>query len=226
MRASSASRRAVDLIAFDVDGTLLEHRDGKVIWEVLNRAFVGDDRINGERYQLFRQGRLSYGDWVTLDIEGWRRAGATRERIHEVVRAELRPVARAHETLQELERRGYILAVISGTLDAGFELFFGDIAFRAVYMNRISFDAAGYIAGCEPTHYDMEGKARALEEIAEQEGLPLERCGFVGDHVNDVDVARAAGVGVAFNPRSEELEKTADHVVRADELSAILPLFP
>jgi phosphoserine phosphatase len=224
--AHSGLGRPVELVAFDVDGTLLQHPDGKVIWQVLNRAFVGDDGVNAERYRHFVQGRLSYPEWVALDIEGWRRAGATRDRILEVVEAELRPVPGARETLLELGRRGYGLAVISGTLDVGFDRFFSDLPFLGVYMNRIHFDQQGRIEGWQATDYDMSGKAEALRELACAQGLPLERCAFVGDHANDVEVTRAAGLGIAFNPRSDALVAVADRVVHAPELSAILPLLP
>ena len=224
--AERRDERRVDLVAFDVDGTLLQHADGKVIWEILNRAFIGDDRVNGERFRLYQQGRLSYAEWVALDVEGWRRAGATRERILEVVAAELEPVKAAHETLEELQRRGYRLAVISGTLDVGFDLFFSDIKFCAIYLNRITFDTTGRIEAYKATRYDMAGKAVALGEIARRESLSLERCAFVGDHLNDVDVVRAAGLGIAFNPRSAELVEAADVVVRASDLGALLQYLP
>ena len=34
-----------DLICFDVDGTLIEHPSGKVIWEVLNEKYVGNTLV-------------------------------------------------------------------------------------------------------------------------------------------------------------------------------------
>ena len=40
----TGKRRAsgpVDLVAFDVDGTLIREPDGLTVWEVLNRKFLG-----------------------------------------------------------------------------------------------------------------------------------------------------------------------------------------
>jgi phosphoserine phosphatase len=59
--------------------------------------------------------------------------------------------------------------------------------------------------------------------VALREGIALDRCAFVGDSLNDVWVARAAGLSVAFNPKSEELASIADVVIRAPDLRAILP---
>ena len=109
-------QRAYDLICFDVDGTLVRHPTGKVIWEVLNQRFTGDHTINIERHRWFNEGRISYEQWVELDVQGWISAGATRADIVEAVR-EFEHFEGAHETLRELKRRGVRLAIISGTLD-------------------------------------------------------------------------------------------------------------
>jgi phosphoserine phosphatase len=69
----------------------------------------------------------------------------------------------------------------------------------------------------------MQGKEKLLRAIALREGIPLSRCGFVGDSSNDVWIARAAGRSVAFNPRCEELERTAGAIVRSQDLRDVLP---
>lgn len=71
--------RRFDLVAFDVDGTLVTHPEDKTVWEILNRRFIGDDTINQERFARYRAGKLAYSDWVALDIQGWRDAGACRD---------------------------------------------------------------------------------------------------------------------------------------------------
>jgi phosphoserine phosphatase len=71
-------QRAYDLICFDVDGTLVHHPTGKVIWEVLNQRFTGDHTINIERHRWYNEGRITYEHWVELDVQGWITAGATR----------------------------------------------------------------------------------------------------------------------------------------------------
>jgi phosphoserine phosphatase len=211
-----------DLVAFDVDGTLVEHPEEKTVWEVLNRRFTGGDDQNRERYERYREGRLSYSDWVALDIDSWRRAGATR---HEMIAAlgPLQLVEGARTTLTALKSHGIRLAVISGTLDILLEALFPDHPFDEVYANKIAFDDGGRISGWLATPFDMEGKAVALRAIALREGIPLSRCAFVGDHANDVAAARLAGLALAFNPKDPELEAVAGVVVRSRDLRDILP---
>jgi phosphoserine phosphatase len=129
----------------------------------------------------------------------------------------------ARETLEALKSRGTRLAVISGTLDLLLDALFPDHPFDEVYTNRIRFDGAGLIASWTATPFDMDGKGIALRAIAMREEIPLARCAFVGDHANDLAVARLAGCAIAFNPKSAELEAAAHAVVRSRDLRDILP---
>jgi phosphoserine phosphatase len=214
--------RRFDLVAFDVDGTLVHHPEDKTVWEVLNRRFTGSDDQNVERWDLYKRGKLSYAEWVALDIASWRDAGATREAITGSF-GELTLVQGAADTLHELKSRGVRLAVISGTLDLMLDTLFPDHPFDEVYTNRIVFDTEGRISHWHATPFDMSGTGVALRSIALREDIPLSRCAFVGDHANDLAAARLAGCSIAFNPKSAELEAAASAVVRSNDLRDILP---
>jgi HAD superfamily phosphoserine phosphatase-like hydrolase len=215
--------RPFDIVAFDVDGTLVHGPNGFTVWEVLNQHFTGVPEVNRERYALYLAGKLSYAEWVALDISGWQQAGATREQIVAAF-APLSLVPGAHETLRALKARGVRLVVISGTLDLMLRTVLPDPdLFDEVYANHIGFGADGRISHWTATPFDMAGKAQALRAVAVREGVPLSRCAFVGDSGNDVWVARAAGYTVAFNPKSEELVQVADSVVEGNDLCAVLP---
>jgi len=210
------------LVAFDVDGTLVRHPEGLTVWEVLNRRFVGSSGINRRRYERFRQGRLSYAEWVGLDVEGWRAAGARRDDLVAAFDS-LELVPGTREALVALKSRGLRLVVISGTLDLMLHTLLPDPPFDEIHANHIGFDEQGRISHWRATPFDMEGKEQLLRAIALREGIPLGRCAFVGDSENDVWIARSAGLAVAFNPRSEELARVARVVVRSDDLRDLLP---
>jgi phosphoserine phosphatase len=214
--------RRYDLVCFDVDGTLVTHPREKVVWQVLNERFSGSDEANADRFERYRRGEITYPAWVALDVGDWVRAGATRTAILEGF-SDLRLVGGARRTLAALKGAGCRLAVISGTLDLCLDALFPDHPFDEVYTNRIWFAEDDSIAGWEATPFDMEGKAKALREIAAREGIPLDRCAFVGDHTNDVAAALEAGLSIAFNPKSREIEDAVDLVFRGDDLSVLLP---
>ena len=215
----------IRLIAFDVDGTLVEHPERLVIWQLLNRRFLGDLAVSDQRYFDFMDGKFDYDAWVAMDVSDWITAGAHRSEMAEEVR-QLRLIPGAHEVLAELKTRGYKLAVISGTLDLVIEEFFPEHPFEAIYTNKVLFDREGKLKGWEATRYDMEGKARALESLAKRFHLSLEQCAFVGDHENDVAVATAAGFSVGFNPKTPKLEAVVDEIVRSESLHPVLEFFP
>ncbi len=214
--------RRFDLVAFDVDGTLVEHPEERTVWEVLNQAITGSRDQNRERLAMYRAGTLSYSQWVALDVGAWRDAGATRDDLVAAF-GPLRLVAGAREAMSALKERGVRLAVISGTLDLLLDTLFPDHPFDDVYTNRLTFGAGGRIESWWATPFDMEGKAEALRTIAARERVELSRCAFVGDHSNDLSAARIAGFTVAFNPKCEELERIAGAVVRSPDLRDVLP---
>jgi phosphoserine phosphatase len=217
----SVRRRRSDLVAFDVDGTLVQSPTGQTVWEVLNERFTGRADHNERRYTLYREGKISYAEWVALDISGWKDAGARRADLVEAL-APLRLVDGAREALEELRAAGCRLVVVSGTLDLLLESLLPEHPFDEVYANHIGFDEDGRISHWRATPFDMEGKVQALRAVALRERIPLARCAFVGDSSNDVWVARAAGTSIAFNPRSAELETVADAVVRSSDLRDVL----
>jgi len=213
---------AFDLVVFDVDGTLVEHPEDKTIWEVLNLRFTGDDGMNKERLEAYKAGRLSYADWVTLDVSGWRDAGATRDQIVASMDS-LTLIPGARETLASLKESGARLVVISGTLDLLLDTLLPDPLFDEVYCNRIHFDDDGRILAWSATPFDMNGKSVALRAVALRERIDLSRTAFVGDSSNDLWIARDAGFTVAFNPKTAEIEVVADAVVRSRDLRDVLP---
>lgn len=211
-----------DLVAFDVDGTLVRSPDGRNVWQLLNGKIIGNSRINEERYRRFLAGELSYADWVDLDIGGWREADARRPDLVAGFEA-LRLIDGARDTLNALRDAGCRLFVISGTLDLMLNTLWPDHPFEEIYTNHIGFDDEGRIAHWRATPFDMDGKAKLLRALAMRESIPLARCAYVGDSSNDVWIARTAGRTIALNPNCEELESLAGAVVRSDDLRAILP---
>jgi HAD superfamily phosphoserine phosphatase-like hydrolase len=217
--------RAVDMVVFDVDGTLIVHPSGKVVWQHLSQCFGTPPEVNRQRLEDHLAGRLPYSEWVRLDIEDWRDAGAQRDDIVTALRDfELRPGVTA--TLTELGARGYRLAAVSGTLDVLIDTMLPEHPFERIYSNRIIFAPNGAITGWRATPFDFDGKARALRELSHDLSIALERMAFVGDDINDIDAARAAGFSIAFHPRAEALAEQCDLVLRNGSLEQILAHLP
>lgn len=208
------------LVAFDVDGTLVD--DTVFVWETLHEHF-GTDRTARARVQRdYMSGVISYADWFEHDIRSLLALGADRDGMFAAI-AEMKPMEGAHETLRALQDAGVVLVVISGSIGFVLDHVFPEHPFADVLINRIDFDEEGRIAAWQPTPFDMDHKASGLRHLAEKHGVPLERCAFVGDHFNDVDVVRVAGRGIAFNCKSDALADAADICVASQDLRDVLP---
>ncbi len=211
----------IRLVAFDLDGTLIE---GTVfIWQTLHDWFGSDAERRRRAAEAFRSGRICYREWFEEDLELLRRAGADRAGMVKAI-SSLRPAPGARETIEELRRRGYRLAVLSGSLDIALEHFYPPDLFDHVFINRIFFDERGLISGGEPTPYDLGLKADGLRHLAAREGLSLEECAFLGDNVNDLEAMRAAGLSLAIDAKDPRLLEAVDLAIDRGNIKTILSL--
>ena len=208
------------LVCFDLDGTLVA--DTVFIWTTLHEHFQTDGQRREVAHRAAHDGTITYEQWIHHDLELLRQRGATRDRILALLRG-LRPVPGAIETLAALRRRGHRLAVISGSLGIVIDTVLSRSLFDHILINEIAFDADGTIIGGAPTPFDLAAKADGLELVAAKEGLTPQQCAYVGDNDNDLAVLRRAGLGIAFDPKTEAVAQAA-HVVVGPDLRAILPL--
>jgi phosphoserine phosphatase len=172
----------------------------------------------------FFSGRITYKQWFEHDISEYKKHGANRKALMESIK-DVRPIKNAKRVIEELRKRGYRIAVISGSLDFVVEKDFKG-CFDYVYVNRLSFDGKGEISSAEATPFDMEHKATGLKLICTKENITPAECIFVGDHFNDVQIAKLAGLSIAFNPKVQELEEVCDHVIKEKDLALILRFIP
>lgn len=209
------------LVCFDLDGTLVD--DTVYIWKTLHDTFGTDKDRRQRASQDFFAGCISYREWFEHDLVLLREKGANETRIRTLLHT-LRPMRGAKEMLSQLKLRGHKLAVISGSLDiVVFELFDRQ-TFDHVLINELRFDGEGLIAGGTPTPYDLDGKAEGLRELAGREGIQMSQTVFIGDNDNDVWIAKAAGLAIAFNCKSDALRSVCRHEVIEKDLRAVGPL--
>jgi phosphoserine phosphatase len=207
------------LVCFDLDGTLVDNTI--FVWETLHEYFQTDRERRRKAFEQAMNHEISYEEWFAGDLEMLGERGATRDRILDAI-APMRLIPGAVETLEALKRRGHTLAVISGSLRIVLDTLLPEQEFDYVLINEILFDDQGRIAGGVPTEFDVWRKAAGLRMIAAEENVPLESCVFVGDNFNDIEVMKIAGLGIAFNCKSEELAQVADVVVRDKDLREVL----
>ena len=209
------------LICFDVDGTLIDNITFS--WQIFHDYFQTDKHRREDARNKFFNGEITYMQWAEHDINLWKEKNAKREDFFKAIK-NLKLMKGAMETLTELKKRNFKLAIISGSLNVILEKFIPNYEdfFDDVFLSRIFFDGDGKISRVEATEFDMDAKALALKNIAEREKISLKECVFVGDYLNDLKIIKEAGLGIAFNCQYDELKKAADVVIEKKDLREIL----
>ncbi len=221
----SPSSMRTRIVVYDLDGTLI--RNTEFVWKTLHEAIGTQNEKRKRAMELFRQGKISYAEWARHDVELWVEKGVTKSDILTHL-SSLALVEDCIETIVELKKRGVLNAVISGSIDTALEALIPgyDSLFDFVFINRLVFSDKGRLEGIIPTPYDFAHKALALREIMAQTGIRRDETAFVGDHDNDVEIAKLAGTSIAFNSKSKALDSVADVKLKGESLREILPFLP
>ncbi len=128
--------------------------------------------------------------------------------------AQVRLTPGAAELVATMRAKGALTALVSG----GFTFFTGRVTAQLgfdVHRSNILIDDGAVLTGQvgEPI-LDRDSKLAALHEFAAQRGVKLHATLAVGDGANDLDMLRAAGLGVAFHAKpivAKEARAKVDH---------------
>jgi phosphoserine phosphatase len=127
----------------------------------------------------------------------------------------------ARELVATMRAKGALTALISG----GFSFFTGKVAaqlgFDVHRSNTLLDDGVALTGQVGEPIIDRDSKLAALTELAAQRGLKLSATLAVGDGANDLDMIRAAGLGVAFHAKPIVAAEARAKVEHAD-LRALL----
>ncbi len=210
------------LVAFDLDGTLIDEKE--CIWKIIHDHVGTDPKIREDLMEKFFSGKITYADWAYHDIERWKEMGVTMDTLAKKVK-EFRLMPGAMETLKTLKKKGYKLALISGSIGIVLDTFIPDAhrIFDHVVINRLTFEDDGKITGIDvPEDYkEKESKARSLERIASLEGVSPEECVFVGDSDNDFDVMKVSGLSIGFMP-TKKISSVSDVIIKKKDVREIM----
>jgi phosphoserine phosphatase len=215
VQPASLLRRAMRLIVMDVDSTLIQ---GEVI-ELLAAhgghqaevAAVTDRAMRGEID--FEE---SLRDRVAL------LAGIPASALDEVY-DELVLAPGARTLVRTLHRLGYRFALVSGGFSQITDRLAAELGIPYARSNELEI-LDGVITGTIVGDVlDRAGKAAALQQFAEEVGVPVESVVAIGDGANDLDMLEAAGLGIAYNAKAV-VQKAADTAVNVPYLDAIMYL--
>lgn len=214
-----AEDRRKRLLVADMDSTVVI---GETLDELAAFAGVGEQVAAITRRSM--AGELDFAAALRERVALLRGLGVEAvERTWEGVR--LMPGART--LVRTMRAHGAYAALVSG----GFTVFTGRVAalcgFDAHRANTLLDDGGGQPGGAqllgsvtEPI-LDRGAKLAALREMAAARGIGVESALAVGDGANDLDMVRAAGLGVAFRAKPVVAAEARARIDHAD-LRALL----
>ena len=207
--------RRKKLLVADMESTLIEN---EFLDDIAARASIGARVADITRRAM--AGELDF-------------AGALRERVAmlkdldalilEETYAGLKIMPGAKTLVATMRAHGALTAIVSG----GFRIFVERVreALGADHAeaNHLEVDGGRLRGTVSEPIFDRAGKQATLERLAAQRGLALEDTMAVGDGANDLDMIKAAGLGVAFRAKPI-LAAAAAASIRHGDLTALLYL--
>jgi len=200
----------LDAVIFDLDGTLVRYQnvDFESSWGALAAAAgVGERSQQLLRYYFPR--KQAYTEWVSEQAKLL--VGIS---VHQITQQIFPPpyADGVPQAISELQHH-YRMGILSSGVDLVADRVAQDLNLDFVWANRLAV-VGGIFTGESDVAVDLWSKAEALEKLATELGLALQRICFVGDNANDIPVLERVGLAIAANPKHERVAAAADHVIR------------
>lgn len=208
------------IVFLDLEGTLIEvprvvsSEIPKSMWQSLARM-LGDDCLREEEgsHSRWLRGEIpNYLEWMNETVEMFCRHGLRRDAIEALVRS-LKLTAGVEEFARRMHEQGAILAIVTGALKSVAEPV--QILIKAQHLFagcELYFDSAGSVLHWNLLPSDWFGKVDFMNLLIREYGAQADDCVFIGDGINDVELARRMGLSIAFNA-DDALAKVADVVI-------------
>lgn len=204
-------------IIFDMDGVLAEDPSS---WRKINKHFDLEDNV--EDLEKYLNGEISNEEFMRITIAKW----PTRLHISEIEEALLgfTMMKGAKETIRELKKNGFIIAIVSCGLDILANRIANELGINLDYVlvEGLETDEQGYLTGEGISRVELLKKGEVFIDLIEKMEVSLKRTTAVGNSKYDIPMLKAANLGIAFNPDDEEVRKAADAVVEGKNLCEIL----
>jgi len=206
----------LDAVIFDLDGTLVRYHgvEFESSWGAIAVA-AGVSDLSQQLLREYFPHKDAYAEWLAEEAKLL--GGISVSHVSQQVFPP--PYALGVvQAVAQLQGR-YTMGILSSGVDLVANRVAQDLGLSFAWSNRLTV-ANGCFTGVSETVVDLWSKGEALERLADEYGLDLQRVCFVGDNVNDLPALERVGLAIAANPKDARLRDVADHVI--DDF-AVLP---
>ena len=205
------------LIIFAMDGVLTPHPSS---WTYVHERLGVD---NGRNYELFRERRISYTQFLKSDVELWEtKLGKVRKNQIEAILAEIPFSRNLRNTVTELKSQGLKAAIVSGGISWLADMINREVEFDYSYSNSIFTRKDGTLLPDGPAEVDPYRKDVLVLPLQEVLGISRDATISVGDSEQDIPMFRNSGISIGFNPMTEEVVRNSDISIRSSDLHSII----
>jgi phosphoserine phosphatase len=208
-------RKSKRIVMLDMDSTLIEQ-------EVINLLGQSAGQSN-EIAQITEKAMAGDLDFKSALIKRVALLkGLDQESLHRV-RDQITLTKGAKKLIEKLHHQGHKVGVVSGGFIEVIEPILKSLKVDFYRANKLKIEKGVLTGDIDGPIIDSHAKRIALEDFATQEGISLEQTVAIGDGANDLEMIKAAGLGIAFNAKPK-VAAAADTTISNQDLSTVLLL--
>ena len=208
-------RKSKRIVMLDMDSTLIEQ-------EVIN--LLGQAAGKSSEIEAITDKAMAGDlDFKTALIERVSLLKGLDHNILSQVREQISLTKGAKKLVDELHQQGHKVGVVSGGFIEVIEPILKSLEIDFYRANKLKIQDGVLTGEIDGPLIDSHAKRMALEEFADQEQVQLEQTVAIGDGANDLEMIKAAGLGIAFNAKPK-VAAAADTTISNQDLSTVLLL--
>lgn len=208
-------RKSKRIVMLDMDSTLIEQEVINLLGQAAGKSIeieaITDKAMAGDL------------DFKTALIERVSLLKGLDHNILSKVRDQITLTKGAKKLVDELHQQGHKVGVVSGGFIEVIEPILKSLEIDFYRANKLKIQDGVLTGEIDGPLIDSHAKRMALEEFADQEQVRLEQTVAIGDGANDLEMIKAAGLGIAFNAKPK-VAAAADTTISNQDLSTVLLL--
>jgi len=208
-------RKSKRIVMLDMDSTLIEQEVINLLGQAAGKSLeieeITDKAMAGDL------------DFKTALIERVSLLKGLDHNILSQVRDQISLTKGAKKLVDELHQQGHKVGVVSGGFIEVIEPILKSLEIDFYRANKLKIQDGVLTGEIDGPLIDSHAKRIALEEFADQEQVQLEQTVAIGDGANDLEMIKAAGLGIAFNAKPK-VAAAADTTISNQDLSTVLLL--
>ena len=208
----------VELVVFDMDGTLLKPRS---CWAHIHDYFGTD---NSDMLKMYIERKISDQDFVKADFKLWQES--TEDIVNEdyvnKILDNIEPIQGAKELVETLHSYNIRTAIISGGIQYLADKWAQKWKMERALANELRDDDNGNLSAKINVRGNTKGPV--MEKLLSEMNVKKSQVISIGDTVVDLPLFERSGYSIAVNTEDSRVIKNTDYHHKETDLSKLIPI--